>query len=142
LTQATPTWALPARLLVANRGEIAIRVFGAAQQLGIATIGVRSGDDAGALHVRRCDEVAVLPGVGPAAYLDVAAVVAAAVGAGADALHPGYGFLSESGDLARACDAAGLTLVGPAASVLDTFGDKGRARALALREQVPVLPGT
>ena len=127
---------------MANRGEIAIRIFRAAQSLGIATVGVRSEDDVGALHVRRCDEVAVLPGVGPAAYLDVRAVVAAAVSTGADAIHPGYGFLSESADFARACTDAGITLVGPDADALETFGDKGLARALALQEQVPVVPGT
>ena len=134
--------ALPKKILVANRGEIAIRIFRAALSLGIATVGVRSEDDVGALHVRRCDEVAVLAGVGPAAYLDVKSVVAAAVSTGADAIHPGYGFLSESASLARACTDAGITLVGPDADVLETFGDKGQARALALREQVPVVPGT
>ena len=133
---------LPRKVLVANRGEIAIRIFRAAQSLGIATVGVRSEDDVGALHVRRCDEVAILPGVGPAAYLDVKGVVAAAVSAGADAIHPGYGFLSESADLARACVDAGVTFVGPDAGALETFGDKGQARALALQEQVPVVPGT
>src|SRR5215472_5491317 len=133
---------VPRKILVANRGEIAIRIFRAAQSLGIATVGVRSEDDGGALHVRRCDEVAVLPGVGPAAYLDVKGVVAAAVSAGADAIHPGYGFLSESADLARACVDAGITFVGPDADALETFGDKGQARALALQERGPVVPGT
>jgi acetyl/propionyl-CoA carboxylase alpha subunit/acetyl-CoA carboxylase carboxyltransferase component len=133
---------LPRKVLVANRGEIAIRIFRAAQSLGIATVGVRSEDDVGALHVRRCDEVAALPGVGPAAYLDVKGVVAAAVSSGADAIHPGYGFLSESADLARAAVHAGITFVGPDPDALETFGDKGRARALALQERVPVVPGT
>ncbi|MFI1538151.1 acetyl-CoA carboxylase family protein [Streptomyces anandii] len=130
------------KLLVANRGEVACRVLRAGRALGIATVGVRSADDGTSLHVRRCDELKVLAGTGPAAYLDVEAVVKAAVDAGADALHPGYGFLSESPELARACRDAGVLFVGPTAETLELFGDKARARRLAADTGVPVLPGT
>ena len=131
-----------ARVLVANRGEIALRVIRAAGALGIATTGVYSPDDATALHVRRCDDAVRLAGSGPAAYLDAAAIVAAAADTGAVAVHPGYGFLSESAELARACAAAGVAFVGPDPEALEVFGDKGRARALAARHRIPVLPGT
>ncbi|MGI5219667.1 carboxyl transferase domain-containing protein [Nocardia sp. CA-290969] len=132
----------PGRLLVANRGEIALRIFRAAQSMGIATVGVRSQDDDGALHAQRCDDLVVLPGSGPAAYLDIDAIVAAAGESGATAIHPGYGFLSESALFARSCDKADLTFVGPAAETLELFGDKVRARQFAVDHEVPVLPGT
>lgn len=134
--------AQPQQVLVANRGEIALRVFRAAQSLGIGTVGVRSRDDEGALHAQRCDELVVLPGSGPAAYLDIDAVLAAAARSGAELIHPGYGFLSESADFARACRKAEVTFVGPLAETLELFGDKGRARAFAAEHGVPVLPGT
>jgi acetyl/propionyl-CoA carboxylase alpha subunit len=130
------------KLLVANRGEIALRVFRAAGTLGITTVGVYPADDADSLHVTRCDEAVQLPGTGAAAYLDVAAVAGAARQAGADSLHPGYGFLSESAALARACADAGLTFVGPEPEALDAFGDKGAARELAAAHGIPVVPGT
>ncbi|WP_280401114.1 acetyl-CoA carboxylase family protein [Nocardia carnea] len=132
----------PGRLLVANRGEIALRVFRAAQSMGVATVGVRSQDDDGALHADRCDDLVVLPGSGPAAYLDIAAILAAAGESGATAIHPGYGFLSENAGFARACGKADITFVGSAAETLELFGDKGRARQLAVDHDVPVLPGT
>src|SRR4051812_48598892 len=100
--------------------------------MGIATVAVFSQDDAGSLHVRRADESVALQGAGPAAYLDIAQIVAAAQGAGCEAVHPGYGFLSENADLARACAEAGLTFVGPSPETLGLFGDKARARALAV----------
>ncbi len=133
---------LPRRLLIANRGEIAIRVARAAAALGIPTVGVFSTDDATSLHVRRVDEARPLPGAGAAAYLDGEAVLAVAASTGCDAVHPGYGFLAESAVFARRCEAAGVTFVGPRAGVLDLFGNKARARALAARCDVPVLPGT
>src|SRR5664280_1707758 len=133
---------LPEKLLVANRGEVAVRIVRAAQSVGVPTVGIRSEDDEGALHVLRCDEVVVLRGTGPAAYLDVPAVVGAAVDSGATALHPGYGLLSESVELARACDRAGIVFVGPTPDALAAFGDKSLSRVLAQRESVPVLPGT
>jgi acetyl/propionyl-CoA carboxylase alpha subunit/acetyl-CoA carboxylase carboxyltransferase component len=130
------------KLLIANRGEIAIRIAQAAAELGIATVGIHSEDDATSLHVRRVDEVQALKGRGAAAYLDIDGVIAAARAAGCDSVHPGYGFLSENAAFARACAKAKLMFVGPAPEQLDLFGDKARARAHAGKCKVPVLPGT
>ncbi len=130
------------KLLIANRGEIAIRIAQAAAELGIATVGIHSEDDAASLHVRRVDEVQALNGRGAAAYLDIAGVIAAARAAGCDSLHPGYGFLSENAALARACADAGLVFVGPTPEQLELFGDKARARAHAGKNRAPVLSGT
>ena len=130
------------KLLIANRGEIAIRIAQAAAELGIATVGVHSEDDATSLHVRRVDQARALEGRGAAAYLDIAAVIAAAKEAGCDSVHPGYGFLSENAEFARACAAARLVFVGPTSDQLDLFGDKARARAHAAKNKVPLLPGT
>lgn len=129
-------------LLIANRGEIAVRIARTAAEMGIATVAVFSEDDAASLHVRKTDEAVALKGSGPAAYLDIAQIVAAAKAAGADAIHPGYGFLAENAAFARACADAGLTFVGPTPETLDLFGDKARARALAEQAGVPVLTGT
>lgn len=129
-------------LLVANRGEIAIRILRAAADAGIRGVAIHSADDDGALHVQRADEARALGAPGAAAYLDAAAIVAQALGAGCDAVHPGYGFLSESALLARSCAEAGLVFVGPGPEVLEQLGDKGRARALAEQCGVPILPGT
>jgi acetyl/propionyl-CoA carboxylase alpha subunit/acetyl-CoA carboxylase carboxyltransferase component len=130
------------RLLIANRGEIAIRIAEAAAELGIATVGIYSEDDAASLHVKRVDQAAALKGRGAAAYLDIAGVVAAAKAAKCDAVHPGYGFLAENAAFARACAAAKIAFVGPTPEQLDLFGDKARARAHAQKCKVPVLPGT
>jgi len=130
------------RLLVANRGEIAIRIMRAAADLGIETVAVHPEDDATSLHTRRADQVHLLPGAGAMAYLDVAAIIEAARATGCDALHPGYGFLSENPALARACAEAGITFVGPGPELLELFGDKTRAREAAREAGVPVLPGT
>ena len=129
-------------LLVANRAEIAIRVLRAAAELGLRTVAVHSADDAGSPHLRHADGVRALPGTGPAAYLDVEAVIAAAVENECDAIHPGYGFLAERADFAERCAEAGITFVGPRPELLATFGDKSRARALAAAHDVPLLPGT
>ncbi|MGI5201784.1 carboxyl transferase domain-containing protein [Spirillospora sp. CA-108201] len=129
-------------ILVANRGEIALRVVRAASELGLRTVAVRTRDDAASAHTRRADETRVLPGEGAAGYLDADALVAAAKDAGADAVHPGYGFLSENAGFAAACAAAGLAFVGPRPELLELFGDKTRARGLARDAGVPVTPGT
>lgn len=128
-------------LLIANRGEIAIRVARTAADMGIRTVSVHSEDDATSLHVRRTDETRALKGVGVAAYLDIAGIIAAARDAGCDAIHPGYGFLSENPAFARACAEAAIVFVGPTPETLDLFGDKAQARALAERLGVPVVPG-
>ncbi|ALL14537.1 acetyl-CoA carboxylase family protein [Caulobacter henricii] len=130
------------RVLIANRGEIALRIARAAAELGIESVAVHAGDDAASPHVAAADQAVALPGTGARAYLNIEAIVAAARGAGCDALHPGYGFLSENAGLARACAAAGITFIGPAPDQLETFGDKAAARALAQKLGVPLIPGT
>src|SRR6266404_4770783 len=131
-----------ARLLVANRAEVAIRIARAAAGVGIPTVGVFSEDDAASLHVRHVDAARPLSGRGPRAYLDVEQLLAVARETGCDAVHPGYGFLSEQADFARRCAEAGLTFVGPRPETLALLGDKVAARALAERCGVPVLRGT
>jgi len=129
-------------ILIANRGEIAIRIARAAAGLGLRSVAVYSGDDARALHVRAADEARALIGIGARAYLDGEAIIAAALEAGCDAIHPGYGFLSESAAFARACQESGLIFIGPRPEALALFGDKASARALARRCEVPVAEGT
>lgn len=119
------------KLLVANRGEIAVRIMRSATEAGIATVAVHAEDDAGSLHVREADEAIPLAGAGTAAYLSIEELIAAAQRAGADAIHPGYGFLSENARFARACAATGIAFVGPEPETLDLFGDKARSRAHA-----------
>lgn len=129
-------------LLIANRGEIAIRIARAASELGLRSVAVYSQDDAKSLHIRRAEQAVALQGAGPRAYLDARQIISAAKAAGCDAVHPGYGFLSESAAFARACRDAGLVFVGPRAEILELFGDKTQARSLALRLNVPVMSGT
>src|SRR5262245_34349105 len=105
-------------LLVANRGEIAIRILRAARELGIRTLAVHSEDDASSLHTRWADQVAALDGAGARAYLDIERLVAIARTHGCDAVHPGYGFLAENADFAEACTTADLRFVGPSPEVL------------------------
>jgi acetyl/propionyl-CoA carboxylase alpha subunit/acetyl-CoA carboxylase carboxyltransferase component len=130
------------KLLVANRGEIAVRIMHAAAELGVRTVAVFSEDDGRSLHTRRADEAHPLRGVGAAAYLDIEQMLAVATERGCDAVHPGYGFLSENAAFARRAAAAGIAFVGPRAETLQIFGDKTQARALAQRCGVPVLPGS
>ena len=129
------------RLFIANRGEISIRIARAADDLGIASVAAYSQDDAASLHVRAADEAVALKGTGAAAYLDMAGLIAAAKAAECDAVHPGYGFLSERADFAQQCVQAGLVFVGPSVTHLELFGDKARARAAALAADVPVTKG-
>jgi propionyl-CoA carboxylase alpha chain len=126
------------RLLVANRAEIAVRIMSTAAVAGIETVAVYPDDDAACAHVVKADAAVRLPGAGPAAYLDADAIVEAAVASGCDTLHPGYGFLAESGALARRCAAAGVRFAGPPPEVLDLFGDKIAARARAAGLGVPL----
>jgi len=129
------------RLLIANRGEIAIRIARAAADLGLRSVAVHSRDDARSLHVRAADEVRELPGQGTAPYLDADAIIAAAKASGCDAVHPGYGFLAERADFALRCAKAGLIFVGPSPSHLELFGDKAQARTAAVAADVPVIRG-
>ncbi|MCY7396074.1 MAG: ATP-grasp domain-containing protein [Nocardioides sp.] len=122
-------------LLIANRGEIALRVIRTATRLGIRTVAVFTDLDVVAPHVRAADDA-----VRVESYLDIASVVAAAVASGADAVHPGYGFLSERAELVRAVEAAGITFVGPSATVMQQMGRKDHAREVALAAGVPVVP--
>ncbi|MBB3180047.1 carboxyl transferase domain-containing protein [Variovorax sp. Sphag1AA] len=130
------------RVLIANRGEIAVRLVRALRDLGIASVAVHAKDDAAALHVQLADVAVPLSATGPSAYLDTAALIAIARAQGCDAVHPGYGFLSERADFAQACTDAGLRFIGPTPDQLALFGDKARARALAEQCGVPVMPGS
>ena len=131
------------KILIANRSEIACRIARAAKALGVKTVAVYSDADANALHVQSCDEAIRL---GPAApresYLDGAKVIAAAKQAGAEAIHPGYGFLSEQADFAQACAEAGLVFVGPPPSAMRSLKDKAQARTVMRDAGVPVVPGS
>ena len=128
-------------LLIANRGEIAIRIARAAADMGLKTVAVCSEDDTSNLHTRVADEVFQLEGKGARAYLDGEAVIAAAKATGCDAIHPGYGFLSEQATFAQQCAEEGITFVGPSVEHLGLFGDKARARIAAIEADVPVLKG-
>src|SRR3954463_13075365 len=131
------------KLLVANRSEIAIRVFRSAHELGIRTVAIYSHEDRFALHRFKADEAYPVgtPGEPIRAYLDIPAIVGLASRIGVDAIHPGYGFLSENAGFARACAAAGITFVGPKPEILDQLGDKVAARRIAPQAQVPILSG-
>jgi acetyl/propionyl-CoA carboxylase alpha subunit/acetyl-CoA carboxylase carboxyltransferase component len=129
------------RLLVANRGEIGIRMIRAATDLGLYTVAVHSEDDTESLHTRVADEARAIPGRGARAYLDIEALIAAARATGCDAIHPGYGFLAERTDFARRCAEEGITFVGPNVEHLELFGDKARARVAAVAAGVAVLRG-
>lgn len=130
------------RVLIANRGEIAIRVARAASDLGIGSVAVFSRDDARSLHVQSADAAIALDGSGVGPYLDIDGLVSAAQASGCDAVHPGYGFLAESAEFARACRDAGITFVGPTPHLLDLFGDKVRARQAAREAGVAVIEGS
>jgi acetyl/propionyl-CoA carboxylase alpha subunit/acetyl-CoA carboxylase carboxyltransferase component len=130
------------RLLIANRGEIAIRIARTAAELDIRGVMIYSQDDAASLHVKAADEAVAMTGLGPAAYLDGPQILRLALETGCDAIHPGYGFLSENAAFSRLCNNAGVVFVGPAPETLVLFGDKVQARALAKRIGAPVLPGS
>lgn len=130
------------KVLVANRGEIAIRVMRACREEGIASVAVVSAGEGDPLHTRYADEVVTLESEHPLPYLDVQAVLRAATETGADAIHPGYGFLAENAGFVSACTQAGIVFVGPSAAAIATMGDKVQARDAALAAGVPVVPGT
>ena len=130
--------------MAANRGEIAVRIFRAGTELGLRTVAVYAEEDRFCIHRYKADEAyQVGHGKGPvAAYLDIESIVGTAKEKGVQAIHPGYGFLSENAALARACEKAGIIWVGPRPELLEMMGDKTAARALAKKINVPVLPGT
>ena len=140
VTRAAPPFR---RVLIANRGEIAVRIIRACREMGIEAVAVYSDSDAGAAHVRLADRAVRIGPPPPAeSYLRIEAVVQAALDTGAEAVHPGYGFLAERAAFARAVEDAGLVFVGPASSTIDALGDKLHARRLAARVDVPAVPGT
>src|ERR1041385_2705813 len=132
------------KLLALNRSEIAIRILRAANELGLRTVAIYSHEDRPALHRFKADEAYLIgENKGPVeAYLDVEGIVALAREKGVDAIHPGYGFLSENPALARACARADITFIGPSADLLELLGDKTAARELAQKAGIPRVPGT
>jgi acetyl-CoA carboxylase biotin carboxylase subunit len=131
------------KVLIANRGEVALRVIRACRERGLRTVAVYSEADAQALHVRFADEaVCIGPAPVVASYLNMAAIISAAEISGAQAIHPGYGFLSENADFADLCQRCGLIFIGPSAGIMAMMGDKVRARQAMERAGVPVLPGS
>jgi acetyl/propionyl-CoA carboxylase alpha subunit/acetyl-CoA carboxylase carboxyltransferase component len=128
-------------VLIANRGEIAIRIARACSELGLRSVAVFSEDDDASLHTRMADEAVALTGHGVKAYLDGAQLIDVAKAHGCEAIHPGYGFLAENAGFARSCEQAGLIFIGPSPDVLEGFGDKSAARALAERCEVPLIKG-
>ena len=129
-------------LLVANRGEIAVRIMATAKSMGIHTVAVYSDADEDALHVRVADQAVRIGGPTVAdSYLSIEAVLAAARKTGADAIHPGYGFLSENQQFASACEEANLIFVGPGNRAIEVMGDKARAKRAMLEAGVPCIPG-
>jgi acetyl-CoA carboxylase biotin carboxylase subunit len=131
------------KVLIANRGEIAIRILRACRELGVKTVAVHSEVDARALHVRFADEaVCIGPAVAAKSYLNIPAIISAAEIAGADAIHPGYGFLSENAEFARICAKCGITFIGPSPEAMRAWGDKVTARKNAARFGLPLLPGS
>src|SRR3989449_9979538 len=131
------------KVLVANRGEIALRVIRACRELGIASVAVHSTVDAEALHVKFADEsVCIGPAPAQKSYLHIPAIISAAEITGADAIHPGYGFLSESSYLAEICEACNIKFIGPGPQAIRLMGDKSRAKKTMARAGVPIIPGS
>jgi acetyl-CoA carboxylase biotin carboxylase subunit len=131
------------KILIANRGEVAMRIIYACRELGIKPVAVYSEADEDSLHVRFADEeMRIGPARSADSYLNVPAVITAAELTGADAIHPGYGFLSESAYLAEVCEACHIKFIGPTPQVIRLMGDKARARRVMKKAGVPILPGS
>ena len=131
------------KILIANRGEIAVRIIRACRNMGIRSVAVYSKEDKDSLHVQLADQ-RICIGEGPAknSYLNMERIVTAALNMGADAIHPGFGFLSENADFVRLCEKNGITFIGPKAEVIDSMGNKSHARKTMMEAGVPVVPGT
>jgi acetyl-CoA carboxylase biotin carboxylase subunit len=131
------------KVLIANRGEIALRVMWACKELGLKTVAVYSEADANSLHVRFADEaVCIGPPRNIESYLNIPSIISAAEITGADAIHPGYGFLSESAYLAEICEACNIRFIGPGPQAIRLMGDKSRAKKAMIKAGVPVVPGS
>ncbi len=131
------------KILIANRGEIAVRIICACRELGIQTVAVYSEADRYSSHVRFADQaICIGPAKSARSYLDIPSIISAAEIANVDAIHPGYGFLSENADFAEVCEASGLKFIGPKPEVIRLMGIKERARAYMREMGVPVLPGS
>src|SRR6266481_8131441 len=129
------------KILIANRGEIAVRIMRTCREMGIQTVAVYSDYDRNAMHVRLADQSVSIGAAPPRdSYLNIEKIIAAARLTGADAIHPGYGFLAENATFATACEESGITFIGPCASVIEALGSKSEARRLALEAGVPVVP--
>src|ERR1700683_2605008 len=139
-----PADSAPKKILVANRSEIAIRVFRAATEQGLRTVAIYAQEDRLSIHRFKADEAYLIgEGKGPvSAYLDIPGIIALATEKQIDLIHPGYGFLAENAEFARACAAAGITFVGPRPEIIELMGNKVAARELARKTNVPTLPGT
>ncbi len=131
------------KVLIANRGEIAVRIICACRELGIRTVAVYSEADRDALHVRMADEaICIGPPRSTESYLNIPHVISAAEIADVDAIHPGYGFLSENANFAEVCEASHITFIGPSASVIRLMGEKDQARRAMAEAGVPIIPGS
>ncbi len=131
------------KILIANRGEIAIRIIRACKEMGISTVAVYSQADKESLHTALADQAVCVGGSrAEDSYLDAKRIISAALATGAQAIHPGYGFLSENAEFARLCRQYGLTFIGPSAEVISRMGDKEAARKLMRENGVPTTPGT
>ena len=131
------------KVLIANRGEIAVRIIRACREMGIETVAVYSEADAEALHTQLADE-AICIGLAPAkdSYLNMEQIISATIVSGADAIHPGFGFLSENGKFAELCEQCHITFIGPGAEVIQRMGNKAEARKTMMAAHVPVIPGS
>ena len=131
------------KILIANRGEIAVRIIRACRNMGIRSVAVYSKEDQNSLHVQLADQ-RVCIGEGPARnnYLNMERIITAARNVGADAIHPGFGFLSENADFVRLCNEYGIAFIGPTAEVINSMGNKSHARQTMMDAKVPVVPGT